>query len=66
MEFLATSQAILNQSPSRGSPSANSHMVWDIPLASLGQLSWLCTLAASFSSRLLLAGQYEELKCPWL
>ena len=42
-------------------------MVWNIPLASLGQLSWLCPLPASCAPPASsLKGQYEKLKSPWL
>ena len=42
------------------------HMVWYIPLASWGQLPWLCPLPASHASPArLLAGQGEAQNRPW-
>lgn len=43
------------------------YMVWDIPLASLGQLPWLCPLPASHAPPATSkAGHHEELKSSWL
>ena len=42
-------------------------MVWNTPLATLGQLSWVCPLPAPAAPlAYLLAGQSEKLKSPWL
>ena len=42
-------------------------MVWNTPLASLGQLSWVCPLPAPAASLACsLAGQSEKLRSPWL
>jgi len=42
-------------------------MVWNTPLASLGQLSWVCPLPAlAAPPACLLAGQSKKLRCPWL
>lgn len=42
------------------------HVVWNIPLASLDQLSWLCSLPAPCSLSVpSLAGQHKKLKYPW-
>jgi len=42
-------------------------MVWNTPLASLGQLSWVCPLPAPAAPLACsLAGQSEKLKSPWL
>ena len=47
--------------------SAWPHMVWNTPLASLGQLSWVCPLPAPAAPLACpLAGQSEKLKSPWL
>jgi len=47
--------------------SAWCHMVWNIPLASWRQLSWLWPLpAACASAASPLAGQCEKLRSPWL
>lgn len=46
--------------------SAWGHMVWNIPLANWGQLSWLCPLQLLVQPQpCFLAGQ-ENLKNPWL
>lgn len=38
----------------------------DVSLVSLGHLCWFCLLPASSAPHFSLAGQCEELKCPWL
>ena len=42
------------------------HMVWNIPLASLGQLSWLCPIPASRAPPAFLLAGHKKLKNPWL
>lgn len=47
--------------------SAECPVVWNIPLASLGQLSWFCPLTAPAASPAWpLAGEHEKLKSCWL
>jgi len=46
---------------------AQHHMVWDIPLGSLGQLFWPCPLPAPGAPPASsLAGQHQEQERPWL
>lgn len=48
------------------STSVQHHVLWDIPLVTLGHVSWLCPLPTSFSFPIsLMVGQCEKQKHPW-
>ena len=72
--LLTNAQSIPEQQspPDPGQPpnfnfAAGCHMVWDIPLSSWGQLSWVFPLPAPDAPLTSsLAGWCEKLKSPWL